>query len=329
MSDVECAWFAGMFDGEGSIVQTQRKRTPDGSFRIQITNTVIGVLEQAKKVTGVGRINVQYRKNQNPKHAVAYTWSCAAGEALEILRQVRPWLIVKAERADAVLECRSFDRQSRWDDIYPQELKMTFLYGTNMELLYNQAAISATFSTTVLTCINTAATILPYQLPALQNIWSSSNMVGKGLMFIAGGGYDCTAAAESLSIQLAFDSAVATPAASSVTVASIGLCTVPTTNVGQWQAQVWLNCVSASGTASTWYSNGDIVMGVGNNESGLVPTSIATTAYMWSGLANTTGVPGAVTLSAVTSYFPDLYSKWLGAGGCTITTTQFMCFGLN
>jgi hypothetical protein len=118
MSDVECAWFAGMFDGEGSIVQTQRKRTPEGSFRIQITNTVIEVLEQAEKFTGVGRVNVQYRKNQNPRHSVAYTWTVAAGPALEILRQIRPWLIVKAERADAVLEGRSFERQGRWDHLY-------------------------------------------------------------------------------------------------------------------------------------------------------------------------------------------------------------------
>jgi hypothetical protein len=50
---------------------------------------------------------------------------------------------------------------------------------------------------------------------------------------------------------------------------------------------------------------------------------------MWSGPSNTTGVPAVVTLSSVTGYYPDLWSTWLGAGGCTIVTTQLMIFGLN
>jgi hypothetical protein len=120
MSEPEIAWLAGLFDGEGSIVQTQRTRTPEGSIRIQVTNNVIAILEQIQEFTGVGRINVQSRKENNPRHGETYTWSAGTGYALEILRQIRPWLIVKAERADAVLGGRSFDRQSRWDDIYPE-----------------------------------------------------------------------------------------------------------------------------------------------------------------------------------------------------------------
>ena len=119
MSEGECMWFAGLFDGEGSIVQTQRKRTPNGSCRIQVVNTVMPLLERIQEYTGTGRINSLPRKINNPKHADAYVWSAGTGPALEILRQVRPWLIVKAERADAVLEGRNFDRQSRWDNIYP------------------------------------------------------------------------------------------------------------------------------------------------------------------------------------------------------------------
>lgn len=118
MSEGEARWFAGLFDGEGSIVQTQRTRTPEGSCRIQVTNTVVELLEQIQEYTGVGRINTQLRHVNNPRHATAYTWSAGHGHAREILRQVRPWLIVKAERADAVLEGRIFGRQTRWDSIY-------------------------------------------------------------------------------------------------------------------------------------------------------------------------------------------------------------------
>jgi|ERR1700722_1917276 len=202
---------------------------------------------------------------------------------------------------------------------------MTFLYGTNMELLYSQPAIAATIATTTSTCINTAATINPYQLPALQNIWSPGSMVGKGLMFLFAGGYNDTAAVESLSLTLALDSVIATPAASSVTVTTMGLCTVPTSATGLWEAQCWLSCVSVSNTASTWYMNGQVTVGPGNAEAAL---STAFT-YMWGGPTVTLGVPSPVTIATTIGYFPDLYSKWLGNGGCTIATTQMLVFGLN
>lgn len=113
-------WLAGLFDGEGSIVIAQRKRTPTGHFRIHVTNTVVPLLERIKEYTEVGDIKLLSRKEKNPRHSDAYIWVVGGGKALEVLRQIRPWLIAKADRADAVLEGRSFERQSRWDDIYPE-----------------------------------------------------------------------------------------------------------------------------------------------------------------------------------------------------------------
>ena len=197
-----------------------------------------------------------------------------------------------------------------------------------MELLYSQQAIAATISTTVPTCINTAATILPFQLPAFQNIWSPSSMVGKGFMFLFGGGYNDLAALETVKLQMLFDVASGASAATSVVVAAHGLSDVPTTNVGLWQAQCWMTCVSASGTASTWYVNGNAVWGVGNTEAVLAGTA-ASSSLMWGGPSVTTGVPAVVTLSSVTPYYPDLWSTWLGTGASTICTTTMMVFGLN
>lgn len=119
MADVEVAWFAGLFDGEGSVVMKHRARAR-GSVYISITNTVLPLLEKVRTFTGVGRIEFKPVSEKNPKHADCYTWICGGTQAREILRQVRPWLIVKAERADAVLEGRIFPRQSRWDDLYPE-----------------------------------------------------------------------------------------------------------------------------------------------------------------------------------------------------------------
>lgn len=196
-----------------------------------------------------------------------------------------------------------------------------------MELLYSQPAISFTNATTTITCINTAATFVAYQLPPLQNIWTPSQMVGKGLMIMFGGGYNDVAGAASNALKLQFDVTVGSSLATSTVLAATGLCTVPTTNLGQWNAQIWLNCVSASGTVSTWYSNGEITYGIGNTESGNQPGTAVTFNYMWCGTAITTGVPAAITIPTNVAFSPSLYSTWSAAS--TMCTTQMMVFGLN
>src|SRR5580693_7734759 len=91
---------------------------------------------------------------------------------------------------------------------------VTFVFGTNTELLYSMPVIGTSITSTSTVVCNTAATTTPFLLPALGNIWSISNMVGKGLMFIASGGYDC-AALNSNTLRLQTDSVIATSAASS------------------------------------------------------------------------------------------------------------------
>lgn len=110
-------WFAGLFDGEGSVILSQRSLPGGGSVRIEITNTVRALLERAREVVGAGYITVKPSKNQ--RHQDKMIWTLYGGAALEVLRQVRPWLIVKAERADAVLAGETFARLERWDRIYP------------------------------------------------------------------------------------------------------------------------------------------------------------------------------------------------------------------
>lgn len=118
MTEVEAAFFAGLFEGEGSIILTQRNRPGGGTVKITIANTFIPLLERAREIAGVGPIRV--REQANPIHLPAGTWETNGESALEILRQIRPFLISRAERADAVLAGKSFPRQSRWDRVYPE-----------------------------------------------------------------------------------------------------------------------------------------------------------------------------------------------------------------
>jgi len=116
-SEADAAWLAGLFDGEGSIVLSERSRPGGGSVRIQISNTYMPLLDHVRAVTGVGYVHV--RKSRNPRHSDSMWWTVHGGAALKILWRMRPWLIVKAERTDAVLAGKTFPRLERWDRIYP------------------------------------------------------------------------------------------------------------------------------------------------------------------------------------------------------------------
>jgi hypothetical protein len=117
MSDEEAAWFAGLFDGEGSVIITQRRRPGGGYVRITISNTCLPLLERAHELAGVGPIHAKPPPLMH--HLDAWEWRLGGASALEILRQIRPWLISRAERADAVLAGELFPRQARWDRVYP------------------------------------------------------------------------------------------------------------------------------------------------------------------------------------------------------------------
>lgn len=196
---------------------------------------------------------------------------------------------------------------------------MTFLYGTNVELLYSLPAIGATQASSVATVLNTAATAPPFQLPALQNIWSPSQMIGKGLMFVAAGGYS-TATNTLTTLRLSLDAPAVSTTPTNTIAATGALAGVPTGSAGAWEGQFWMTCVGiTANTSSTWYAQGQVQF-VGSS------TGTAS-SYAW-GNTVTNGIPQAITLPLQTSYFVDLVAQWQISPGAMVCS-QFMIFGLD
>lgn len=106
MSATDAAWLAGLFDGEGSIVFVHKDRaTP--SCRITITSTCYPLLERVKEVAGVGQIIVQRRAGHvRPNHLASWHWQTYSANAINLLEQMLPWLIVKREKALLAIEQR-------------------------------------------------------------------------------------------------------------------------------------------------------------------------------------------------------------------------------
>lgn len=169
--------------------------------------------------------------------------------------------------------------------------------------------------------INTAATSNPFQLPALGNIWSPGNMVGKGLYFRADGGYDlATGTGTQNTMLLCLDPTLATPAAASETIATTGAATWPNGTTGAWDMSIWLSCVSVGSTISTWYGMGQLTV------SGTQATGVATTFLMGNTIA--AGVPAAFTIATNSAYYVDLYANWASAPTAMVCS-QFQVYGIN
>lgn len=100
MSEIECAWFAGFFDGEGCIAWPRRHILK--SVRLDVFNTNYKILEHTQKITGTGRIREKTRADL-VRHSRIWVWSCMGDNARSVLKQVYQFLIIKKDAAEVAL----------------------------------------------------------------------------------------------------------------------------------------------------------------------------------------------------------------------------------
>jgi len=102
----ELAYLAGIIDGEGCISLGVRKLiyvTPT----IQVTNTDKRLTDWLQSCLGG---NVYVGRETRPTRKQPYLWSVAGAKAREIIKAVRPYLMLKVEQADIILALETIDR---------------------------------------------------------------------------------------------------------------------------------------------------------------------------------------------------------------------------
>lgn len=100
MAEAECAYVAGVLDGEGHIsVRLNRKR---GSYdcAMSISNTCLELLYKLQEFTNGGRVVRHKLKKEREHHTDQYVLEWRVNEMEDLLPQLLPWLVVK--RDDAV-----------------------------------------------------------------------------------------------------------------------------------------------------------------------------------------------------------------------------------
>jgi hypothetical protein len=96
------AYLAGLIDGEGTITLTRMHRRENRRLVVSISNNDVSLLKFVKTMVGAGKITS--KKTYSERHARSFAYQLSSRQALELLRQVAPYLkTYRAERAKLAL----------------------------------------------------------------------------------------------------------------------------------------------------------------------------------------------------------------------------------
>ncbi len=102
MTDTEKAYIAGIIDGEGSIMLTRFHKNQFPSPCVSVASTDKELLLWLLKTIGKGRI-INKRNYNKMKHKDSYTYRVIYDDAIALLRDVSPFLIIESKKQRAKL----------------------------------------------------------------------------------------------------------------------------------------------------------------------------------------------------------------------------------
>ena len=138
MSEVDMAYIAGLFDGEGSIyfkrgVEKKKKHKGKGyrlsnSMRIsmEITMTDKSVLVWVHEVLGVGTLRpkrVKGKRKDGTPYLKQYKWRCTFRDAYQVCLLIWPFAHVKLDKIQQIIEYYSDKKVMNGNVVSLQEYK--------------------------------------------------------------------------------------------------------------------------------------------------------------------------------------------------------------
>ena len=138
MSEVDMAYIAGLFDGEGSVhfkrgVEKKKKHKGEGyrlsnSMRIsmEITMTDKSVLIWVHEVLGVGTLRpkkVKGKRKAGTPYLKQYKWRCTFRDAYQVCLLIWPFAHVKLDKIQQIIEYYSDKKIMNGNVVSLQEYK--------------------------------------------------------------------------------------------------------------------------------------------------------------------------------------------------------------
>jgi hypothetical protein len=127
MTDIDKAYIAGLFDGEGCVCLILRKvnmKSPKVMLLCTISNTNKNVLLWCREVIGCGSVNLSYETKEKNRQPCSL-FSISFKPAMLFLKDILPFLKIKKDRAILAIkfieerDFISFDEQM----LYRNEMK--------------------------------------------------------------------------------------------------------------------------------------------------------------------------------------------------------------
>jgi len=103
LSSTEAAYIAALIDGEGTITLTRKHRNENRQLCVTISSTERPLLEFVERALSAGKIT--NKATASKRHSPSFTYAITNRQALEMLRQIHPWLLsYKKQRASLILK---------------------------------------------------------------------------------------------------------------------------------------------------------------------------------------------------------------------------------
>lgn len=123
MNNIECAYIAGIIDGEGSIMLVRFKKNQFPAPCVSIASTTYELLEWIKLKSGMGVI--KEKKNYNKeKHKNSFTFTVKYNEALQLLEEIYPYLIIESKKYRAHLLITQYKKLTPRNGRYTPEQRL-------------------------------------------------------------------------------------------------------------------------------------------------------------------------------------------------------------
>ncbi|MGL4449699.1 MAG: LAGLIDADG family homing endonuclease [Sarcina sp.] len=121
MNETDAAYIAGIIDGEGSILLTKLSQNTHRAPVVSVPSTTIELLEYLKKTIGFGKI-IRKTNYNKAKHKDCYTYILERNGAIELLKEISPYLIIKSKKKRADLILRKYKALTPRNGRYTEEM---------------------------------------------------------------------------------------------------------------------------------------------------------------------------------------------------------------
>ena len=97
----EKAYIAGIIDGEGTVTLSRAHANETPSPKVSVANNSLPLLKWIKDKAGSGVIIT--RSQREPQHGIQYVLDISDNAALELLAEIKGYLIIKKSHADLLV----------------------------------------------------------------------------------------------------------------------------------------------------------------------------------------------------------------------------------